>query len=171
MNSLYLLSFLLTGDQSPAERCFVRGLDDSTKGNTVFKEWAQSWARRRIIQNAIQMLRPKPTDHSVGGAPSDRTAVHAMIPAEMGGIVELPAFERFVFVMSVLEHYSDQECSLLLGSTRADVFGARTRALRQIGDKAESHRTLVSSNSNEALADKSKSAIHLEAISRPAVLA
>ena len=115
MNSLYLLSFLLTGDQASAEGCFVRGLDDSTKGNPVFKEWSQSWARRRIIQNAIQMLRPKPTDHSAGGAPSERTAVPAMIPAEMSGIVELPAFERFVFVMSVLEHYSDQECSLLLG--------------------------------------------------------
>jgi hypothetical protein len=89
----------------------------------------------------------------------------------MAGILELPAFERFVFVMSVLEHYSDQECSLLLGCTRADVLAARTRALRQIGNAAESQRALMSSNSNEAQSDKSKSAIQLGVISPLAVSA
>lgn len=171
MHSLYLLSYLLTVDQSLAERCFVRGLDDSAKGNPVFKEWAQAWARRRIIQNAIQMIRPLPTGNKAADRNSDRDACAAMIPAEMAGILELPAFERFVFVMSVLEHYSDQECSLLLGCTRADVLAARTRALRQIGNAAESQRALMSSNSNEAQSDKSKSAIQLGVISPLAVSA
>src|ERR1700739_592378 len=40
MNRLYLLSFLLTGKHSLAEKCFVSGLEDSAKGNPVFKEWA-----------------------------------------------------------------------------------------------------------------------------------
>jgi hypothetical protein len=44
MNHLYLLSFLLTGDHALAQGCFVRGLEDSAKGNPVFKECAQSWA-------------------------------------------------------------------------------------------------------------------------------
>jgi DNA-directed RNA polymerase specialized sigma24 family protein len=171
MHSLYLLSYLLTVDQSLAERCFVRGLDDSAKGNPVFKEWAQAWARRRIIQNAIQMIRPLPTGNKAADRNSDRDACAAMIPAEMAGILELPAFERFVFVMSVLEHYSDQECSLLLGCTRADVLAARTRALRQIGNAAESQRALMSSNSNEAQSDKSKSAVQLGVISPLAVSA
>jgi DNA-directed RNA polymerase specialized sigma24 family protein len=171
MHSLYLLSYLLTVDQSLAERCFVRGLDDSAKGNPVFKEWAQAWARRRIIQNAIQMIRPLPTGNKAADRNSDRDACAAMIPAEMAGILELPAFERFVFVMSVLEHYSDQECSLLLGCTRADVLAARTQALRQIGNAAESQRALMSSNSNEAQSDKSKSAIQLGVISPLAVSA
>jgi DNA-directed RNA polymerase specialized sigma24 family protein len=171
MHSLYLLSYLLTVDQSLAERCFVRGLDDSAKGNPVFKEWAQAWARRRIIQNAIQMIRPLPTGNKAADRTSDRDACAAMIPAEMAGILELPAFERFVFVMSVLEHYSDQECSLLLGCTRADVLAARTRALRQIGNAAESQRALMSSNSNEAQSDKSKSAVQLGVISPLAVSA
>jgi DNA-directed RNA polymerase specialized sigma24 family protein len=52
-------------------------------------------------------------------------------------ILELPSFERFVFVMSVLEHYSNQECSLLLGCTRRDVIAAQTRALQQIGNSIE----------------------------------
>ena len=69
MNSLYLLSFLLTADQL-AEKCFVRGLEDSAKGNPVFKEWAQSWARRTMIQNAIQMIRPRPERTAVRQASS-----------------------------------------------------------------------------------------------------
>jgi hypothetical protein len=37
------------------------------------------------------------------------------------------AFERFVFVMLVLEHYSEHECSLLLSCSRQDVIAARNR--------------------------------------------
>ena len=59
MNRLYLLSFLLTGDRSTAEQCFVGGLHIAQEGNQVFKEWAESWARRAIIQNAIQMISPR----------------------------------------------------------------------------------------------------------------
>jgi hypothetical protein len=28
------------------------------EGHHVFKEWAESWARRAVIQNAIRMIRP-----------------------------------------------------------------------------------------------------------------
>jgi hypothetical protein len=49
MDSLYLLPFLLTLDREKAEQCFVSGLEDSAKGNRVFKEWAHAWARRTII--------------------------------------------------------------------------------------------------------------------------
>jgi len=51
--------------------------------------------------------------------------------------VALPAFDRSVFVISVLERYSDQECSLLLNCTRADVMAARIRAIQQIGKSAD----------------------------------
>ena len=52
----------------------------------------------------------------------------------VAAITALPAFERFVFVLSVLERYSDQDCSLLLGSTRAQVIAARSRALQHIAE-------------------------------------
>ncbi len=42
--------------------------------------------------------------------------------------------ERFVFVMSVLEAYSDQECSLLLGCLRRDVADARIVAIKDLTD-------------------------------------
>ena len=41
MNSLYLLSLLLTADRVKAEQCFVSGLEDAVESNPVFKEWAR----------------------------------------------------------------------------------------------------------------------------------
>jgi len=41
-------------------------------------------------------------------------------------LVALADFERFVFVMSVLEGYSDQDCSVLLGCSEQDVRETRT---------------------------------------------
>ena len=64
MNSLYLLAFLLTADREKAEQCFVAGLEDSVEGNPVFKEWARSWARRAIIQNAVRVINPRPAEGS-----------------------------------------------------------------------------------------------------------
>ncbi len=138
MNRLYQLAFLLTGDHATAEKCFVSGLEDSTKGNPVFKEWAQSWARRMILRNAIQMLRPRPLGGEIASAVSDGAVRDAATePAPISVLVELPAFDRFVFVMAVLERYSDQECSLLLGCTGEEVMAARIGALERIGRSAE----------------------------------
>jgi DNA-directed RNA polymerase specialized sigma24 family protein len=130
MNRLYLLSYLLTGDEAMAELCFVRALEASEKGNSVFKEWARSWVRRTIIQNAIQIVRSQPTGGASGSSADHR---HTIKPVEMDEIVELPLFERFVFVISVLEGYSDQECSVLLNCSRAEIVKSRTRTLQKIG--------------------------------------
>jgi DNA-directed RNA polymerase specialized sigma24 family protein len=48
-------------------------------------------------------------------------------------VLRLNPFERFVFVMSVLEGYSDRDCSLLLGSSTRDVVAAKARALEHLG--------------------------------------
>jgi hypothetical protein len=143
MNGFYLLSFLLTGDREKAEQCFVSGLDDSVKGNPVFKEWAHSWARRAVIQNAVQIVRPRPTDGN-GDPNTGSNDVHSKSrlaeKEEIAAILALEPFERFVYVISVLEHYSDQDCSVLLSCARRDVLAARTRALRQIGSAMEARR-------------------------------
>ena len=150
LNRLYLLSFLLTGDQSAAEECFVRGLENADKGNPVFKDWAESWARRTIIQNAIQMVRPRLSDRSTKTQSTSSNAGRiATEPAEMAAIVRLPAFERFACVISALEGYSDQETSLLLNCTRGEVSAARARALLEIGKSAEHRRKIVSIGSGE----------------------
>jgi hypothetical protein len=54
MNSLYLLSLLLTADTQKAEQCFISGFDDSVSHRFVFKERASFWARRSIILQAIR---------------------------------------------------------------------------------------------------------------------
>ena len=150
MPGLYLLSFLLTGQHSLAEKCFSHSLDDSQRGHSVFKEWAPSWARRTIIRSAIQMIRPRLTRNRTSDSRSDDSADHDMMQAaEIVKIVRLPRFERFVFVMSVLERYSPQECSLLLDCARRDVVAARTCALQQIALAAQHPGKVVSIDSDE----------------------
>lgn len=136
MSRLYRLSFLLTGDESVAEQCFLCGLQVAQEGSPIFKNWAAAWARRMIILEAIRLLHPHlmvDTSESSGRAVGD----YATDRIEITKIVLLPVFERFAFVMSVLEGYSDHECSLHLGCTRAAVAAARVRALERIGRAAE----------------------------------
>ena len=164
MNRLYLLAFLLTADRSLAEKCFVRGLEDSGKGNPVFKEWAQSWARRVIIQKAIQMILTQLT--ADGASRPMSTGYAESEPAEIATVLALPTFDRFAFVMSALERYSDQECSLLLGCTRVAVSAARIRALRQIGRSADLQSKVLTIGSNQQpLRDDPGSTLKLDALS------
>jgi len=164
MNQLYLLSFLLTADRATAEKCFVEGLDSSQKESAVFKEWAQSWARRTIIANAIRTIHPRP-EHSMPvrfraeqskEETASRYAVDATktpgpltVPEEIEAIIALETFDRVAFVISVLEGYSDRESSLLLNCGVADLVAARIRALQQIGGRAELHRKLAGIDATE----------------------
>jgi hypothetical protein len=135
-DSLYRLSFLLTADHEKAEQCFVSGFEDSVKGSPVFKEWTHSWARRTIIQNAVRVINPRPMEEhapsSFNSGGKTMTAEQAEIAAALEAVLDLGPFARFVYVMSVLERYSDQERSILLGCAPRDVIAARIRALRQI---------------------------------------
>jgi DNA-directed RNA polymerase specialized sigma24 family protein len=149
MNRLYLLSFLLTGECDLAEQCFVSGLKMSSEGNPVFKEWATSWARRTIILTAIRMVRPSSGDPQRSSVPPKSAGPSAISRAEIANIIALPPFERFVFVMSVLECYTEQECSLLLGCTRREAMEARESALRRTGEGAELRRKVISIASDD----------------------
>lgn len=137
MNSLHLLSLLLTGDSEKAEQCFISGLKDATKGNPVFKEWARSWARRMIILNAVRAMNPRPMEGTGGSNPALLNTL-SKEQRPFAAILELEPFDRFVYVMSVLERYSDQHCAVFLGCARQDIVTARSRALQQTG-KADLH--------------------------------
>jgi len=164
MNGLYLLSFLLTADHEKAEQCFVSGLEDAVNGNRVFREWARSWARRVIIKNAVKVINPRPVDGSAYSSPVSVNSNGKTLPAEhqveIAAVLGLEPFERFVYVMTVLEGYSDQDCSLLLGCARRDVLAARSRALQQTGSVIESHfqRPLTSNQEKPVLDDLCSSA-------------
>ena len=121
---------------------------------------------------SISFWGPKDDSRPAGGVSSavgdgDPAGIQ---PAEIAGIIELPAFERFAFVMSVLEHISDQECSLLLDCSRGEVSAARSRALQQMGRAARLQRKLAPIGSaDQALRDDPGAALQLEVPSLAAV--
>jgi hypothetical protein len=127
---LYLLSLLLTADHKKAEQCFVTGLDRCSEGRPVFNEWARSWTRRIIVQSAIRMISPKANpirEASVLTVTS--VPAHSENQAFLLAITQLPPFERFVFVLSTLERYSDRDCRAFLGCSLHELVNARTRAV------------------------------------------
>jgi hypothetical protein len=132
MHSLYLLSLLLTADLDKARRCFVSGMGECEEEIGAFMAWAQARARRTILNDAIWMIRPAPEraeDFSSalfkGSATSGRIKL-------FDAILRLNPFERFVYVMSVLEKHSDDDCSTLLRCSRRDVIIARALALERL---------------------------------------
>jgi hypothetical protein len=155
MNDLYVLSFLLTANSEPAEQCFLGALDDCYTATTVFKDWAHSWARRAVIQNAIRIAQPgkqvpaqrQLSEVNGGAVPENGTALPA--------ILKLGLFERFVYVLSVLEHYSDQEVKTLLDCTRHDVIQARTRALKHVGEWGKRNVLPITSGAGQMWAQAS----------------
>jgi hypothetical protein len=139
MDGLHLLALLLTADEYLAGQCFVAGLDDSIRDNSVFRQWARAWSRRAIIKNAINCIRPFQTDAaestSIFGphGPWKKNLVSA--------VTQLPPRERFVFVISVLEGYSIEECSTLLRCAMPAVEAARSQALQQLAVNAVKEAT------------------------------
>jgi DNA-directed RNA polymerase specialized sigma24 family protein len=155
---LYQLLFLLTDNPEKAQRCFVSGFEDCATGNPVFREWAHSWAKRTIIQNAIKELKPRPTlcNSSLSAtvfSDADKLSRGRDGHFEIDVILGLEDFERFVFIMSILEHYPEQDCALLLGCLLQQVREARARAFRHIensGGAALTRELLVDGESDRA---------------------
>lgn len=143
LDDFYTLSLLLTGDPVKAEQCFVSGLEDCTRGNPVFREWAQSWGRRMVVKSAIRVIRPSRISKSTMLLPDDSVTADGIskrlskVEARCAAIMRLQPFDRFVYVLSVLERYSDRECSMLLECNIEKVVDARIRALQQLADTSQ----------------------------------
>ena len=142
LKGLYQLSFLLTGDHHKGERCFVAGIEDCAKENRVFREWARAWAKRVIVENAIRELHPR-RSHSNSSALLRTVFSHnQQLSGPIGhfdvdAVLGLADFERFVFVLCVLERYREHECALLLGCSASEVRDARTRAIEELASSGE----------------------------------
>lgn len=136
LNGLYQLSLLLTRDPQRAERCFVAGLDCATE-HSLFGEWARSGAKRIIVENAIQELKPRPRQ-SHSSSPAIVFPYIGQLSSGPDGYFELEAilaledFERFVFVIFVLERHSAYECVLLLECAVSEIRDARIRPLEEL---------------------------------------
>ena len=142
IGSLHLLALILTADAAKAEQVFVAGLQESIHGNPVFKEWARSWSKRVIIRNAIRLLAPCPSAPE-GSTLSEYAADAASDKdAWIATIMQLPAFERFVFIILVLEGHSESDCASLLGCSMQEMIRARSRALERIAEACANDRLL-----------------------------
>jgi len=131
LNRLYQLSFLLTADHQKAERCFVASIEECANENRVFREWARPWTKRVVVENAIRELKPRPSRSNSSSLPSVRnqqsSGASGHLTAE--ALLGLADFERFVFVLCVLERYREHDCTLLLGCSASQVREAWTRAI------------------------------------------
>ena len=138
VSSLYKLSFLLTGNRDDAERCFVAAIDDTVEGIRVRvpKHSVRSRAKRAIVQQAVRVLKPRPEEKSDGmpvlGTISDRDYLPSGRQAVIHRVLSLRVFERFVFVLCLLERHSVEECAQLLNCDVQEVLGGRMRALVSI---------------------------------------
>ena len=138
-DELHRLLFLLTGDHETAEQCLVAGLEDSVVNtNRVFKEWARTWAKRTVIQKAIRVLKPRPPQHAMSSTPEHAAEIGVSLPSisdrdlATRSALALEDFERFVFVITVREGYSEHHCALLLYASLQEVRNARIRAAEHI---------------------------------------
>jgi hypothetical protein len=132
MHSLFLLALLLTADPEIAVQCFVSGLEECVYGMDSFVERAIHWARRSVVKHAIRLIKPAQIDNQ---RPLS-TCLNWPATQETNNIIRalwaLNAFERFAFVMSLLERQSDQDCSLLLGCRQREFKEARERAISSL---------------------------------------
>jgi hypothetical protein len=130
MHGLYLLSFLLTADHDKAEQCLVSAMGECVEGIGVFTDGAHSLTRAAVLKHAIQMIKPAPEHTDYLSFTSLKRSAAAAETNPFAAILLLDVFERFVFVMSILEEQSDEECATLLRCSRRDVMMARLLALK-----------------------------------------
>jgi DNA-directed RNA polymerase specialized sigma24 family protein len=135
---LYLLAFLLTANHKESEQCFTSTVEEVFKEQAVFKKWARSWVKRRLIKNAIEIVLPASARNGqrrdLWGAAQPETQREC----EIDTVTKLDPIERFVFVMSILERYSNWECSLLLACSMNKIAQAQITALHRLPELAAS---------------------------------
>ncbi|HEX8924544.1 MAG TPA: hypothetical protein VF786_02070 [Terriglobales bacterium] len=136
-NRLYQLAFMLAGDRETAERIITAGLEDTMNSTGVFKDWARNWAKHAVIRNAIRIVNPQPREDA-------EFYVSATLPTTiepinlqdrelaLNRVLNLAEFDRFVFVITVLERYTDHDCALLLSAFLRDVRHSRFRAIQNL---------------------------------------
>jgi hypothetical protein len=142
MHSLYQLSFLLTGNHQKAEGCFVAGIEGCVKANRVFREWARGWAKRMIVENAIRELNPRRESSNSPALTTvfsrNRQSSGPIGYFDLDAMLGLADFERFVFVLCVLERYRMHECALFLGCSASEVRDACAHAIEKLANSRPS---------------------------------
>jgi DNA-directed RNA polymerase specialized sigma24 family protein len=147
---LQRLALLLTKNSEAAKLCLIRSFRECVAGSSVSKGWILSWARRVVIRNAISLVMCPGHPSFVNTNDDADSGLVAFSPddalgaiAEFESIFGLPEFDRLVFVICVLEHYSILDCALLLGKSPREINEVRYRIgdqVRQIDELCNSSR-------------------------------
>lgn len=141
---LFRLSLLLTADAENAEHCLALAMADCFGAKTIFKDFARVWARRMIIQNAIQLVM---TDGSAAGTSArvecsvDSGDFHKDEHLKLAAVLGLATLDRLTYVICILERLSIADCALHLRKSSQEVKDAVTRAANQIASVGSSCRT------------------------------
>jgi hypothetical protein len=136
---LQRLALLLTANSEAAKRCLIRAFRECVARSSVSKDWVLSWTRRMVIRNAISIVMDTGDQSFVNTNDDAHNGLIAFSPDDSLGaiatpesILDLPQFERFVFVICVLERYSIHDCALLLGKSPREVGEVRYRVGNQV---------------------------------------
>jgi hypothetical protein len=95
---------------------------------------AESWVKRTTIITAIRIVFAPKTHASIHARQKSIEEPTSETPVLVAQISRLDAFDRFVYVMSVLEKMSLTECALLMGCSVREIMDAKVRALETMGD-------------------------------------
>lgn len=136
---LQRLALLLTANADAAAQCLSLALQQCLATSFVFKGWALTWVRRVVIRNAIslvmgsgQPLFVKANDDAEKGLTMYPEGELSGPVANVQRILGFSQFDRFVFVICVLERYSVHDCAVLLRRSLRDINDARHRTSRQL---------------------------------------
>jgi hypothetical protein len=140
LDPLYQLSLLLTGDHQKGETCFAAAIERCANATRVFRQWARAWAKRVIMETAIRELQPRLSFNSSPLRSVFSRNQQSSSPSrhfDPDAVLRLADFERFVFVMCVLERCRKSECALLLGCSAFQVLEACTRAIQALASMGQ----------------------------------
>jgi DNA-directed RNA polymerase specialized sigma24 family protein len=151
MTDIFRLSLNLTADTETAERCLILAMRECLQSNCAFNsiKLTRAWARRVVIRNAIHLVQAEESRKPGGSLGGTTSYVQSQpnqyrtnaVPESLA-VLNLPDFDRLVYVICVLEHYSIVHCALLLSRSLKDVDDARVRAtIRVVVAEERNHPT------------------------------
>jgi hypothetical protein len=135
MTDFFQLSLQLTADANKAGHCLTLAMKDCFGMSTILKGFARTWARRMFIKHAIHLVLginnefARDVESEFHLQPSQYRIEELR---ESIAVLELPDFDRLVFVICVLERLSILDCALLLRKSPKDVSDAIVRATNRI---------------------------------------
>ncbi len=145
------LAFLITGDQTTANKAIDQACEMTLQGNSPFRDWLFEWAKAatiasaishgteaiRICEAAYKDRRCPHVEHLPPGDAEERaTGLDLILGADVQQLIaELDPLCRAVLVLRVAIRSSTQDCALRLNVARAAVLAANCHVLTWLHER------------------------------------